>query len=49
MIPMWFFIVLISLIVILLYLTRTTEDDFIAMGKNSLRKFQYWFRQPTDK
>jgi hypothetical protein len=42
MFPMWFFIVLITIICYLLYITRTTEETLIMMSKNRLKKFQYW-------
>jgi hypothetical protein len=44
MIPVWFFFVLIGLICYLLYITRTTEDTLLVMGKNNLKKMNYWFR-----
>lgn len=44
MLPMWFFIVLILLICYLLYITRTTEENFIMMSKNQLKRFQYWIK-----
>jgi hypothetical protein len=44
MIPMWFFIVLISLICYLLYITRTTEQTFTMMSKERIRRFSYWCR-----
>lgn len=49
MFPMWFFMVLIAIICYLLYLTRTTEDTFIMMSKNHLKKFQYWIRGTSEK
>jgi hypothetical protein len=45
MFPVWFFIVLISVICYLLYLTRTTEEDIVMMGKNQLKRLQYWVRE----
>ncbi len=48
MFPMWFFIVLVAIICYLLYLTRTTEENFIMMGKNHLKKFQYWIKGTTN-
>ena len=44
MFPLWFFIVLIGVICLLLYVTRTTEDNLMMMSKNRLRKFQYWIK-----
>ena len=44
MVPMWFFIVLITLICYLLYITRTTEESFLMMSRNHLKKFQYWIK-----
>lgn len=44
MLPMWIFIVLITLICYLLYITRTTEENFLMMSKNHLKKFQYWVK-----
>lgn len=49
MVPMWFFLVLILLICYLLYITRTTEENFIMMGRNHLKKVQYWFRGSNNK
>ncbi|GAA4330393.1 hypothetical protein [Flaviaesturariibacter amylovorans] len=45
MFPVWFFIILIVLITYLLYITRPTEDNITVMGRNQLRKLQYWFRR----
>lgn len=47
MLPMWFFLVLIVAIGYLLYLTRTTEEDILAMSKNQLKRFQYWVKEST--
>ena len=44
MFPVWFFIVLISVICYLLYLTRTTDDDIVMMGKAHLKRLQYWVK-----
>lgn len=44
MLPVWFFITLIVLICYLLYITRTTEDSLMIMGRNQVKKLQYWFR-----
>ncbi len=44
MIPVWFFIVLITLICYLLYITRTTEDNLVMMSRNRLKKLNYWAR-----
>ncbi len=44
MFPVWFFIMLIGVIGYLLYLTRPTEDNFVMISKNGLRKMQGWFR-----
>ena len=44
MFPMWFFLVLITIICYLLYITRTTEETFIMMSKNHLKKFHYWIK-----
>ncbi len=50
MFPMWFFIVLIAVICYLLYVTRTTDENLVVMGKNHFRKIQYWIKgTPTDK
>ena len=46
---MWFFMVLIGIICYLLYLTRTTDETFIMMSKNRLKKFQYWIKGTVDK
>lgn len=42
MLPVWFFIVLISGICYLLYITRTTEEDILMIGKNRLKRIQFW-------
>lgn len=44
MFPVWFFILLISVIFYLLYITRTTEEDILAMSKNHLKRIQYWVK-----
>jgi len=44
MFPLWFFIVLITVICYLLYITRTTEETFIMISKNHLKKIQYWIK-----
>lgn len=44
MFPVWFFLVLMLLICYLLYLTRTTEETFLSMSRNHLRKLQYWMK-----
>jgi hypothetical protein len=49
MLPMWFFMVLITIICYLLYITRTTEENFIMMSKTRLKKFQYWIKGTTVK
>jgi hypothetical protein len=49
MVPMWFFMVLIAIICYLLYITRTTEENFVMMSKNHLRKFQYWIKGTWSK
>ena len=49
MFPLWFFIVLIGVICLLLYVTRTTEDNLMMMSKNRLRKFQYWIKGADNK
>lgn len=45
MFPVWFFILLISVICYLLYITRTTEEDIVMMSKNQLKRLQFWFRE----
>ena len=45
MFPVWFFILLILLISYLLYITRPSEESIVVLGKNQLRKIQYWFRR----
>lgn len=42
MFPVWFFITLIILICYLLYLTRTTDDNFLMICKNQGKKIQLW-------
>ena len=49
MFPVWFFIVLIIVICYLLYLTRTTEETFVTMSKDRIRKFQYWMKELSGK
>jgi len=49
MFPMWFFIVLIILICSLLYITRTTEESFIMMSRNTLKKFQFRTKSAPEK
>ena len=49
MLPVWFFVLLISGIFYLLYLTRTTEDDIIIMGKNHLKRLQIWIKDADNK
>ena len=49
MLPMWFFMVLIGIICYLLYITRTTEENFVMMSKNHLKKFQYWVKGTSNK
>lgn len=44
MFPVWFFILLISVICYLLYITRTTEEDILVMSKNHLKRLQYWMK-----
>lgn len=48
MFPLWFFIVLIAIICYLLYLTRMTEDNFIVISKDRLKRFQYWIKGTTE-
>ncbi|WP_165917194.1 hypothetical protein [Flaviaesturariibacter aridisoli] len=45
MFPVWFFILLILVISYLLYITRPSEESIVVLGKNQLRKLQYWFRR----
>ena len=45
MLPVWFFIVLISGICYLLYITRTTDEDILVIGKNQLKRLQYWVKE----
>lgn len=49
MFPLWFFIVLITIICYLLYLTRTTEEDIIVISKNHFKRIQYWIKRSPDK
>jgi len=49
MFPLWFFIVLITIICYLLYITRTTEETLIMMSKNRLKRFQYWIKGTANK
>ncbi len=44
MLPVWFFITLIVVIAYLLYVTRTTEDNIVVIGKNKVKKLQYWMK-----
>jgi hypothetical protein len=48
MLPVWFFIVLMSVICYLLYVTRTTEETFLNMSKTQIKKLQYWMRGTTE-
>ena len=45
MLPVWFFIVLIAGICYLLYITRTTEEDILMMGKTQIKRLQYWVKE----
>lgn len=45
MFPVWFFILLIVMISYLLYITRPSEESIAVLGRNQLRKLQYWFRK----
>jgi hypothetical protein len=49
MFPLWFFLVLMGVICYLLYVTRTTEETFLHMSRNQLKKFQYWMRGLSGK
>ncbi|MFL5773588.1 MAG: hypothetical protein ACJ75F_10545 [Flavisolibacter sp.] len=49
MFPMWFFIVLIMIICYLLYITRTTEENLLAMSRNHFRKIQFWVKGSADE
>jgi ribose/xylose/arabinose/galactoside ABC-type transport system permease subunit len=49
MLPVWFFIVLILLICYLLYVTRTTEENFLMMSRNHFRKIQFWVKGTPEK
>jgi hypothetical protein len=44
MFPVWFFILVISAICYLLYITRTTEEDILMMSKNQLKRLQFWMK-----
>ena len=44
MFPVWFFIILISVICYLLYITRPSEETLIVMSKNRIRKMQFWLK-----
>jgi hypothetical protein len=45
MLPVWFFLVLISGICYLLYITRATDEDILMIGKNQLKRLQYWVKE----
>jgi hypothetical protein len=47
MFPVWFFMILIGAICYLLYITRTTDEDILAISKNQLKRLQYWMREST--
>ena len=49
MFPLWFFIVLILVICYLLYITRTTEENFVGMSRNHWKRFQLWVRGLASK
>ncbi len=49
MFPVWFFLVLMTVICYLLYVTRTTEDDLLVMSKNQIRNLQYWIKNTPSK
>jgi len=49
MFPLWFFIVLILLICYLLYLTRTTEDNFMMLSRNSFKRLHMWLKGQTQR
>jgi hypothetical protein len=49
MFPVWFFFVLIAVICYLLYVTRTTEENFMNISKNHFRKFQFWVKEQSGK
>jgi len=42
MFSVWFFLTLIVVICYLLYITRTTEDNFITICKNHGKRIQCW-------
>lgn len=44
MFPVWFFIILVCIIIYLLYITRTTEEDILVMSKNHLKRVQHWVK-----
>jgi hypothetical protein len=47
MFPVWFFIILIVVIGYLLYVTRTTEDNFIMICKNHGKRIHCWLTGKT--
>ena len=47
MFPMSFFIVLISIICLLLYITRATEENFVMISRNQFKKLQYRLRNAS--
>ena len=50
MFPVWFFIILLLLICYLLFITRPSEETFVVMSKNQIRKMQqFWLRSPGSK
>jgi hypothetical protein len=44
MFPTWIFIIMIAFICYLLYITRPNEDSLSVIGRNQLKKLQYWIR-----
>jgi hypothetical protein len=44
MLPVWLFMVLIAIICYLLF-RSISEETFLILGKNQLKKFQLWVKQ----
>ena len=49
MFPVWFFLVMMSVIFYLLYLTRTTEDSIGGIGRNRFKKLQFWLKETSER
>ncbi len=45
MLPVWFFVLVIGVICYLLYITKTTEDDILAMSRNEVNGLQDWMKE----